>query len=195
MRYRNTIRLNDEERRRIYRHAQHRWRTKEGRGVDRTEQKSQDRTLLNAIGIAGEVGWARYFGVPWYQNPGEGGDHHRDGDIQLRSKVWLEVKTTRNPKGVTLHRSTADRFTFLAFANYQEKEKKIQLVGVMPKDRIEHDKLDAAEFGNPQFLLDRTIHLPRPGKAEGLLCPWCLKQSWPCTYAGCERALQRREGR
>ena len=174
--------------------ARHRWEGKKGRGVDRTYRKRDDRVVLNAIGISGEVMWARYFGVPWYQNPGEGGDHHRDGDLQLRSKAWVEVKTSRNGGGVKLHRSTGDRFDYLAFAHFQQKEKKVALVGIVPKARIESDELVKEAFGDPAFLFRRTITMERPAAGDGLLCPWCIREPWPCKQPACVDSLGRREG-
>lgn len=185
--------FSERERLEIVRHARHRWDGKKDRGVDRTVHKGESRVKLNAIGLSGEIAWARFFGVPFYQNPEQGGDHHRDGDLQLRSKGWVEVKTSRNPKQCKVHRSTGDRWQFLAFAHWDQDAKKISFIGMMPKVQVQSDTIPAEAFGSPAWTLTATIALPRPPAEVGLYCPWCIKERWPCSRSECEVALQKRE--
>ena len=202
------IRLTSEEKKWIWAHARHRTTTKVTRGIN-DSVVDDDFVLLSAIGICGEVGWARWFGVPWYQNPGPGGDHHRPADLQLRTRVWCEVKASRNPRKVKIPWTTTEEWDLLAFASFHQKQSVVCLVGIADKRafaghgvleevvdvqerKVESIAMDAKWLWSSVDLMRAGLAGHRPAGGAGLRCPWC-GGDWPCQQPACVSCLNRRE--
>ena len=166
--------------------------------------------LFNSIGIVGEVCWARYLCVPWYQNPSTlYGDHHRAGDLQDRTGAWVEVKTSRNPRSVRIPPSTGRTWGYLAASWWNPTKKILRLMGIAPQTMAialsveKHVKkkdgritrvleLEARSLpgANTVFANYGRTHHPAGGK--GLHCPWCIVGPWVCNNARCEESACRR---
>jgi hypothetical protein len=203
------IRFTDEEKRSILKLAQHRAAPKLAAGIDRTQLK-EDTVKLNARGLAGEIGYARWFAVPFYQNPSSGGDHHRNGDLRLRNGDWFEVKTTAKPLGDLVLRSTdGGKWDWCGSSVWRTKESILTLCGMasptMARELGEDEErgkerkytvrvLRGRHLRPTKPLAERTARMkPRPtGDGSGLRCPWCFKV-WPCGDLECAAALVRRE--
>jgi len=202
------IRMTSEDKRWIWAHAKHRTTTKLARGINDSVVKD-DFVLLNAIGICGEVSWARWFGVPWYQNPGRGGDHHLPADLQLRTGVWCEVKTSRNPKKVKIPWTTVEEWDLVAFASFFKKSSMVGLVGIADRRAFAahgelEERVDVQERKVESIVMDTKwlwpsvdlmragMTAPQPSGGAGLRCPWC-GGTWPCKERGCIECLKRRQ--
>ena len=159
--------------------------------------------MKNSIGIAGEVCWARYLCVPWYQNPDPlGGDHHRLGDLQDRWGNWIEVKTSRNPRSVMIDSSTGQAWGYLAAAWWNGKKKIMRLTGVLPymlaialsKEKTRKGttgkerrvlELEASRLHRSDSLFANHSRTYHPTDGKGLHCPWCVVGTWDCTEERC----------
>lgn len=165
--------------------------------------------MKNSIGIAGEVCWARYLCVPWYQNPDPlRGDRHRMGDLQDRTGAWVEVKTSRNPRTVRLQQKSATTWGYLAASWWNPTKKILRLMGIAPQAYViamSEEKI-VKQYGKTHRVLElearslpgantvfanygRTHH---PAGGKGLHCPWCIVGPWVCNNARCEESACRR---
>ena len=187
-----------------------RLRGKTSRGIDDSIHHVEGEEL-NIIGIVGEILYARIFAVPWYQNPGKGGDHHRKGDLQLRDGSWLEVKASRNPRQMVVHHTTGNLWDLAAFVWWNEKKRTGYPMGIITRGRLQEvgerklvtnrwgRKVTVSTIGTGDLhasepLAARTLKLQRPQWFRGAMCPWCLEAT-PCGKVECRRCLLIREGR
>lgn len=205
------VRFTEAERRALHKLAQHRSAPKKGTKKDTSYSKT-DTTILNAIGLACEVAWARWFGVPWYQNEGRGGDHHRRGDLQLRTGTWAEVKGSRNPNVIDIPSSTGSGWWLLLGTWWDEETHGAVLWGyadpplvgdqstagereTVNGQRLSFHRMRTDDFISTRDIRRATANLSRPRTAAGLRCPWCFVKPWPCKEPWCVRALEAREDR
>lgn len=166
--------------------------------------------LFNSIGIVGEVCWARYLCVPWYQNPSMlHGDHHRPGDLQDRTGAWIEVKTSRNPRSVRIPPSTGRTWGYLAASWWNPTKKILRLMGIAPqtfaismaeeKETKRKDgkrtrilQLEASRLPSADSIFADYGRTHHPSGGEGLHCPWCIMGPWYCDQPSCEAKLCKR---
>lgn len=203
------LRFNESEKAAVYREAQHRARHKRGTRVDTSLSKA-DAAVLNAVGIICEVAWARWFAVPWYQNPGARGDHHRFGDLRLRSGIWAEVKGARDPNRILLPSSTGEKWSVLCATWWDKSQNTAVMHGVLEHHQIGELatvkergavngqtlrvlEIDTNRFLSSVLMMERSVCLPRPKAERGLRCPWCIAAEWPCADPTCVQALEARE--
>ena len=190
--------------------ARERWQGKANRGIDASISRG-DGVELNTIGIIGEVLYARYCGVWWYQNPGEGGDHHRQGDLELRDGKWLEVKTSRNPKQMVVHHTDKGAWDLIGFCWWNPKLKLGYLRGFLSraalhakgKTKVGREQSTGRSVSvtaiDPTYMqsvlwLEKTLKLPRAKLFHGAMCPWCMEPI-PRKHNDCLACLKRREAR
>ena len=202
--------LSKEERAKIMYFAKQR-AAKVNKGYVRNRSYSDgSATLFNAIGIAGEICWARYLCVPWYHNPSPvHGDHHRAGDLQDRQGAWIEVKTSRNPRAVRIPPSTGMTWGYLAASWWNPTRKIIRLMGIAPqtmaiamsveketkrKDGTQYTvlQLEAGSLPSCDSIFTNYGRTSHPSGGQGLHCPWCIMGPWYCDQSSCEEAAARR---
>ena len=181
-----------------------------GRVRDQSFNKGQT-VKNNAVGIAGEVCWARYLCVPWYQNSSAlGGDGHRIADLQDRTGAWVEVKTSRNPRFVRLQTKEQGRtWGYLACSWWNSDKRTLRLLGIAPQAfaLASAEEKDVESYGKKRRVLQlETSRLPgahtvfanygsthHPAGGEGLHCPWCIVGPWLCKNDRCEELACRRQ--
>jgi hypothetical protein len=198
----------------IKKHAVHRCKKKVEGGFDKSvDAKAYDvdkHIRNNAVGIVGEVSYARFLSVPWFQNPDEyGGDHGRPGDLVMRSGTAVECKTSGNPRGFIIPYYTGTEWELVAMGQWVRKKRVCKLRGVMsrefafyigtlidqtaPDGSLKKGLYVEARHLAPIEMLHGAAMDTRPKAGFGLMCPWCMEKAWPCKEAACVRARQQRE--